>query len=63
MAELLNVSQADDVKYHDRLDLKLHVDDYSDQPCGSLSPKTGKPMYCSHECPTLRDSIVKSSER
>lgn len=42
-----------DIKFHDRLDLLLHVDDYSDQPCGSLSPSDNKPRYCSHECPTL----------
>lgn len=46
-----------DIKFHDRLDMLLHVDEYVDQPCGTPS-HDGKPRYCSNECPTLKAAIL-----
>ena len=39
--------------FHNRLDLKLNVFEYTDAPCGSLNAKTGEPEYCTFSCPVL----------
>ena len=55
-------------KFHDRLDLKLSVHEYTAAACGSLSlPQAGdntehgegKPHYCCFECPTLLAKLAK----
>lgn len=38
---------------HDRLDLKLTSEEYTDAKCGSFNLKTKKPEYCDFDCPTL----------
>jgi len=46
-------------KFHDRLDLKLTVDEYTSPQCGSLNAKTGKPEYCDFDCPKLKHSHAR----
>ena len=55
-------------KFHDRLDLKLSVHEYTAAKCGSLSlPRAGdntehndgRPHYCCFDCPTLFNKLVK----
>jgi hypothetical protein len=53
----LNKNEDPSINYHDRLDLMLHVENYSDQKCGSINPRTRKPEYCCNECPTLKEKI------
>ena len=38
---------------HDRLDLKLHTELYSDCKCGSINVGSMKPEFCDFDCPTL----------
>lgn len=45
---------SDTNEFHNRLDLKLHAEAYTDAPCGSLNALTGKPEYCDFDCPTLK---------
>jgi hypothetical protein len=42
---------------HDRLDQLLPADQYTAPECGSMNAATGKPHYCSFECPTLVEDI------
>ena len=43
--------------HHDRLDLKLHVEAYTDFPCGSLNLQKHEAEYCSFGCPTLKQRM------
>lgn len=48
--------------YHNRLDMKLHSDDYSCPLCGSLNPRTKQAEYCSFDCPTLRSRMSRGED-
>jgi hypothetical protein len=39
--------------HHNHLSQKLTVHEYTDEPCGSINAKTGKPEYCDFDCPVL----------
>lgn len=39
---------------HDHLDKQMETVDYTAATCGSLNATTGKPEYCSFDCPTLK---------
>lgn len=43
-----------DLKYHNRLDLFLGSENFTDSMCGSTHGGTGKPHYCSFDCPVLK---------
>lgn len=55
--------KGDSLEYHDRLDLKLGSENYTDAKCGSLHLGTGQKTYCCHQCPTLKADILAEAGR
>jgi hypothetical protein len=47
---------------HDRMDKKLHVDEYNDFPCGTPTNPHGERRYCCAHCPTQGQPIVVKEE-
>ena len=48
--------------FHDRLDLKLHVEHYTEPLCGSLNLATHQAEYCAFDCPVLRERMARGED-
>lgn len=46
-------------RFHNRLDLKLSVHEYSAPECGAINLKTMKPEFCDFECPHLLNPSLR----
>jgi hypothetical protein len=55
--------KSDSAEFHDRLDLKLGTEHYTDAPCGSVHSGTGEPAYCCAKCPTLKAAILADAQK